>query len=261
MTKQDPYRSFAQHYDADYELIDRQDDIAYYVELARTSGGPVLELGCGTGRVLLPTARAGLEVHGVDNSAAMLDKLRDKLSREPAEVEGRIELSLGAMQAVLLGKRFPLITAPFRGVQHLLDRREQRGWLSNVARHLAPQGCLAFDVFQPDFSFMAGPTGPAVDVDRTDLETGYRLQRSAATLPHPELQTMDISFEWVVTDHRGVEVERSRSKFTIRWFTKGEIENLLELEGFEVVEYWGSFDQKPFGEGSKEQVVVAAYRG
>src|SRR5207245_10623250 len=88
----DPYALMARFYDADYEADGRGEDIAFYSALARKLGGPVLEMGCGSGRNLLPIARSGIAIHGIDSSPAMLGALRAKLSAEPSQVSRRVGL-------------------------------------------------------------------------------------------------------------------------------------------------------------------------
>lgn len=257
------YDACAPFYDDDYESIGRGEDVAFYVERARRAGGPVLEMGCGSGRVLVPTARAGVEVAGVDASPRMLARLAERLAAEPAETARRVRLvegdltSLDLAAADLGEARFALVTAPFRVIQHLVSRREQRAWLAAVARHLAPGGELVFDVFQPQFDLVAdGPAG-AVDVERVDA-AGRRVRRVAWVSHHPELQTFDLRLEWLVdaAGDRGRVTRRADT--TLRWFTRAELENLLELAGFEVLEVWGGFDGRPHGPGAEEIVVRAA---
>jgi SAM-dependent methyltransferase len=251
------FRIAAPFYDADYRAAGYHADIPLYVGLAVESGGPVLELGCGTGRVLLPTARAGVRIHGVDLSPDMLAELRNSLAAEPPAVQARVSLSEGDIRFTEVGERFGLITAPFRVAQALLERDDQRAWLRNVRRHLAPGGALVFDVFQPNYSFLIGPGGPHLDVDRVDPATGIRTRRTSKTVPHPEFQRLDVEFTWVIEDATGAKLSETSASVVLRWFTRAELENLLELEGFCITGYWGSFQRERFGEGSTDQIIRA----
>src|SRR6266508_3521831 len=123
-------------------LYAARQDVAFYVEEAARTGGPVLELGCGTGRILLPLARAGHTVHGLDSSRHMLARCREKVAAEPAPVRGRITLHEGDVRAFDLGQGavFPLVIAPFRVFQHMITIDDQLACLAAVARHLAPGG-------------------------------------------------------------------------------------------------------------------------
>ena len=131
----DGYESIiARHYDELYAVMrNPSGDVAFYGELARASGGPVLELGCGTGRTLLPIAKAGLDCVGVDASPAMLAVLRQKSPPPNLElVEARME------SLELPNRRFRLVTCPFRAFSHLLDVESQLAALAAVRRQLEP---------------------------------------------------------------------------------------------------------------------------
>ena len=132
-------------YDAVYERLRAgRGDIEFYLDLARRAGGPVLELGCGTGRVLLPIASEGIPCTGLDVSPRMLEALRRK------DAPPTLRLACAPMQDFDLGEvRFMLIYAAFRVFQHLYTEEDQLACLSCVRRHLAPGGSFAFDVFSP----------------------------------------------------------------------------------------------------------------
>jgi len=253
----DFYTTSARYYDLDYAALGYADDIPFYVHLAMYAHGPVLEMGCGTGRILLPTARAGVLVHGLDASADMLAALRRSMASEPPQVQQRVSLTHGDMRTTGVDGRFALVTAPFRVVQHLLEREDQRAWLRNVRRHLTPGDALCFDVFQPDFVLMTRLGQPTVELERKDPATGRRIRRVAQTTPHFETQLLDIRLQWMAENASGAEDLLDTVDFTVRWFTRGEIENLLELEGFRITDYWGSFQRERFGEGSRQQIVRA----
>jgi SAM-dependent methyltransferase len=249
------YAACAPFYDADYGVLGRTEDVDLYVELARESGGPVLEMGCGSGRILLPTARAGVEVTGLDASPDMLATLRRSLAAEPPEVQGRVRLVEGDVRDADAGGRFALVTSPFRVVQHLVSRADQRAWLRNAARHLRPGGALVFDVFQPDYGMIADSPLATADLERE--VDGTLLRRYSWAEHHPESQTCDLRFEWVVEEPGSGGRTLGAAQTTTRWFTLPELELLLELEGWEVADAWGAFDRTPFGPGAEEIVIRA----
>jgi len=107
-------------------------DVDFFVDAAIQSGGSVLEVGCGTGRVLIPTAREGIPITGLDLSEHMLDICRQKLKEEPREVQDRAILIQGDMRVFSLGKTFSLVTTPFRPFQHLLTVEDQLSCLSSI---------------------------------------------------------------------------------------------------------------------------------
>ncbi len=145
----DAYKLMAEYYDDAYAAKKDLVDVPFYSALAKRVGGPVLEIACGTGRVLLPVAREGIEIHGVDNSPAMLNVLRKNLQREPEEVRKKVSVSGGDMRTFRLGKKYRLVTMPFRPMQHMHTLEDQMDALKTAALHLDEDGVLAFNVFYP----------------------------------------------------------------------------------------------------------------
>ena len=133
MTK-DSYRLAAKHYDAAYSVKEDLVDRGFYLDLAREYGGPVLELGCGTGRITLPLARQGIDVTGMDASRAMLEVLRAKLAEEPAAINAQSTSHVeGDFRTLCLGDQFPLVVIPFRPMQHMYTTEDQLAALRNAA--------------------------------------------------------------------------------------------------------------------------------
>jgi SAM-dependent methyltransferase len=133
----------------DRRYASRTDDVAYYVRVCRGTRGAVLEYGCGTGRVTLALARAGIRVTGVDLSRAMLERLRTLLQDESPAVRRRVELRHGDMREVQFRRRFATVIAPFNTFQHLYTQADIAAFLHRVRRHLAPGGTFRFDVYLP----------------------------------------------------------------------------------------------------------------
>ena len=150
----DEYAFVADLYDHIVGYRDRP-DVAFWVEAAVESGGPVLELGCGTGRVLIPTARTGIEIVGLDLSTHMLAVCRERLAGEPQEVQDRVQLVEADMRHFDLGQTFPLVATPFRPFQHLTTMEDQRSCLESVHRHLSEEGRLILDIFNPSLAWLA----------------------------------------------------------------------------------------------------------
>ena len=178
MAYAEKYQSLiAQTYDDVYSVIrDPSGDVAFYVAQAAEAGGPVLEIGCGTGRILIPTARIGIECIGLDSSPEMLALLLEK--NPPAN----LQLVNGQMSDFDLGEgRFQLITAPFRVLQHLLDIDSQLVALANVRQHLAPGGAFVFDVFDPkarDHGSIGGARGGWFRIHSPGLRDATLRQRT-----------------------------------------------------------------------------------
>jgi SAM-dependent methyltransferase len=165
-------------------------DVDFYRGLAREAGGPVLELGCGTGRVLLPIARDGIACTGLDSSEAMLEELRRK---NPPE---NLRLVAGGMESFdLAPDRFALIFSAFRAFQHLLTIEDQLACLDAVRRHLAPGGLFAFDVFAPKLERIAIFDEPEAEEARWK-EDETEIIRFTAVRRDPATQVMEVTFRY-----------------------------------------------------------------
>lgn len=234
-------------------------DIPFYVDLAREARGDVLELGCGTGRVLIPTARAGIPIVGLDLSPHMLEICRERLAREPAEVRDRAKVVEGDMRDFRLGARFALITTPFRPFQHLLTTDDQLACLRSTNAHLAAGGRLVLDLFQVDPCRIHHPVfqNEEEDTPETPLPDGGTFRRTSRVAAfHRAQQVNDIELIYYVTHPDGRE-ERLVQAFPFRYFFRYEVEHLLARTGFRVAALHGDFDRSPFGDDSPEMIFVA----
>lgn len=245
----------ARLYDGDYAVLRTPSgDVEFYVDQARRTGGPVLELACGSGRILIPTARAGVEVTGVDASAPMLGRAHENLARERVEVRRRVTLCPGDMCAFDAGRRFALVTIPFRPVSHLLETPRQLALFRNVRRHLQPGGRLVFDVFQPNPAFLAGPREERLDLERE--EGGRRIRRFSRARPHLASQVMDVTFRWEIEEPSGKLLTHS-VEFPMRWYHRFELEHLLARCGLRVLALYGDFGRGSFTDDTWEMIFVA----
>jgi len=147
--KKEAYGKMARFYDGAYEEKADLKDRPFYLDLAANFGGPILEIACGTGRILLPIARQGHEIWGIDYSDEQLAVLKSKLRGEAAEVQNRVTLFQRDMKDFSLDQKFKLIIIPFRPMQHLYTIEEQIQVLKIARHHLQTDGRLAFDVFFP----------------------------------------------------------------------------------------------------------------
>ena len=143
----DPYRD-PHLYDLEY--ADHDEDIAYYKAMAWQAEGPVLELGCGTGRLTLPMASVGAHVTGVDLSEGMLTGLRARLADMPSDVRGRVEVLQGDFRTLALGRRFATVLWPFNALHHCRTDEELDASLEVLLAHLAPDGVIGLDAYLPD---------------------------------------------------------------------------------------------------------------
>lgn len=242
----------SRYYDPAYARLERG-DVAFYGDLARESGGPVLELGCGTGRVLLPIAQSGITATGLDFTAAMLDVLRGK---HPPPT---LRLVTGSMTAFDLGgDRFPLIFSAFRAFQHLYTLDDQLACLGCVRRHLTPAGRFAFDVFAPDLARTAVTEEPEEEDARFEHD-GVTVVRRVAVTRDLGTQMMEVRMRFT-RSRGGAVVGEERQTFRMRWFHRYELEHLLARAGFAVEHLYGGFDRRAY-DGRGEVVIVARAAG
>ncbi len=234
-------------------------DVDFYVELCRQTSGGVLELGCGTGRVLIPAAEVGCTITGLDQSEPMLQRCRTKLEQLPAGVRQRVTLVSGNMTSFDLGRTFDLVIVPFRPLQHLITSEEQLRFLRCARAHLTPGGRLVFDVFNPNLRQLAGPVSAdeVEDTPETLLPDGRTLRRTARFLAkRPAEQCSDVEIAYYLRLPGG-ETKRLVQQCPLRYFYRFELEHLLARAHFETTALYGDFDESPLVDDSPEIIVVA----
>jgi SAM-dependent methyltransferase len=258
----DEYGPIAELYDHVGLYRDRP-DLEFYVDAAREAGSPVLEIGCGTGRVLIPTARAGVQITGLDFSPSMLTVCRQRLLAEPDPERARAELVEGDMRRFDLGRSFNLVTIPFRPFQHLVSVEDQLACLSCIRRHLVQGGALILDLFNPSLEALVNrPVGvEAEDTPDTLLPDGRRLSRSFQIVSQDRAaQANQVELIYHVT-HPGGRTERLVHSFTMRYLFRYEAEHLLVRAGFEIVALYGGYDRSPFGATYPGELIFVARKG
>jgi SAM-dependent methyltransferase len=194
----------------DYEYRRRRADVTFYRELARRRGADrILELGAGSGRVTVPLARDGRQVVALDQSAAMLARLRERIARLPRPVAGRITPVAGDLRTFSVGGRFPLAIAAFNVLEHLYTRGEITACLQRIAAHLAPGGAFAFDVQLPDLAWLIRDPGKRWAKTRfTDPTTGRAMYYSTNHDYDPVSQIALIRLYYEPADDRPQPIER-----------------------------------------------------
>ncbi len=244
------------YYDLAYKR--RRHDVRFYTELALKRGGPVLELGVGTGRVALDTVRAGVELVGIEPVPEMLAHARAKAERLPAAARARLTLKRGDVRSLRLGRRFPLITAPFNVFMHLYTRRDFERALAGAAGHLERGGRLAFDVAMPDLAAMnRHPSrlyrGREVKHPGTGQRYAYLEAFEYDAVRQVQLVSMIFQNVADLSDVRTLPLSQRQ------WFPN-ELEALLHYNGFRVEHMWGDFDKSPLAGDSESQILVAKLR-
>ena len=211
------------------------EDVSFYVALAREAGGPVVELGVGTGRIAIPTAAEGIRVIGVDSSPGMLAVCRERA--ELAGVADLLDLRLGDVRYPPVRERVRLVTCPFRSFLHLLSDEERLRALRAARELLVPGGRFAFDVFEPD----------AEDVAQTH---GRWLEREPEIFERADWDTDARTLTLAVRGESGA------TTMVLGWISAAEWRALLERAGFEIEACYGWFDGRPYA-GGEDSVWLA----
>jgi SAM-dependent methyltransferase len=202
------------------------EDVPFYLEEARRSGGPVLELAVGTGRIAVPIAASGIPVVGVDLSEGML-----QVARERAEAAGaELDLRYGDMRDPPIEGTFPLVLVPFRSMLHMESDADRRSVLRAIKRHLDPAGRLIFDVFAPAADDIADTHGRWVERERGIWERADWNEETRTLV----LRVRDATAE---------------SEMSLAWLSMPEWRRLLAEEGYEVDSLYGWFDRSPWTGG------------
>jgi SAM-dependent methyltransferase len=257
--KQALYDCFiADYYDSTPILVERTNDVAFYVDAAKKYGEPVLELGCGTGRITIAIAQAGCGIVGLDLSKKMLERAIAKRTRLRPEVRERVRLVQGDMTQFDLGGTFRTIVIPFRPFQHLLEIEQQMSCLTCVKQHLAQDGRLILDVFQTDAERMHDPQfHQETRLAEYNLADGRHVALSERVAAfHRAEQKNDVEMIFDVRHANGKQ-ERLVMAWTLRYFFRYEIEHLLARCGFRIEVEYGDFDESPITDASPEMIFVA----
>jgi SAM-dependent methyltransferase len=245
------FDSVARFYDGEQKEFKK--DIPFYLEYARRCRGEVLELACGTGRVLISMAREGIRVTGLDASEEMLKIARKKIDR--AELNS-VTLVHGDMRSFELSREFSMIFVAFRSFQCLLTKAEQMSCLACIWRHLSNSGNLIIDLFAPRHDYLAQVQRSFELGEFYDTENDVHVNRRAEDRYDLAKQTLheDRYYEW--TDKSG-EAHCHKWSFDLSYLFRYEVELLLDKCRFRVEEIFGDFDRSPYDYFSGEQIFVA----
>jgi SAM-dependent methyltransferase len=244
-----------------YDYHAKRGDVEFYVGLAKESGGPTLELGCGTGRLLIPTARAGIHITGLDNSEEMLEICRSKLAQESPDVQARVSLVHADMRDFDLEAQFALITIPFGPFNCLVSTEEQIHCLDCIRQHLSDAGTLVMDLWYPNLRELPAsengaeiytaqtpfkmPDGRNVTwgIRNTSVDYGRQIiyEEMFYSIQHPD-------------GHR----EQLLYPSPMRYFFRYEVEHLLARTGLRPECIYSDFDKEPFGSKYPSELVFLA---
>jgi ubiquinone/menaquinone biosynthesis C-methylase UbiE len=231
-----PYDPIARIYDPWSRSV--TEDIGFYVEHAVASGGPVVELAVGTGRIAVPVAEAGIEVIGIDSSPGMLAVARETAAA--AGVEDRLDLRVGDLTQPPVDESVPLVICPFRTLLHMPGEAEKLEALRAAHSLLEPGGAFVFDVFRPS----------AEDIAETH---GVWLERE------PGIEELAVWDQATRTLSLSVRARDTQATFHLHWLSAPEWLHLLDRAGFAVEALYGWFDRRPY-EGDEDMIFVCRRR-
>jgi SAM-dependent methyltransferase len=250
----DPYAAIAEFYDLEHD--DFEDDLGFYLNMAMMAGGPVLELGCGSGRILKPLLAAGLKVTGLDSSEVMLGRaearLRSKRERAGLTLDKR---SMAAADHVP-GGPFGVVVLGLNGLLHATTSSEERALLKSACAALRQGGQLLLDVVNP--ATLRDFNGEVLHEGSWVMESGSRVDKFSSRQVSFSTQELDVALWYDVTSPDG-SIRRIHSGFTQRFVHRSELELMLEMAGFSSWTVYGGYELDPF-EDNSDRIVIAAER-
>ena len=251
----DPYEDIAAYYDMLHASLN--DDIGLVLSLA-AKGAPVLELGCGTGRLILPLVRAGYAVTGVDRSLPMLLRAKEHIAKESVAVRERIQLLCADMvDFALADARFKLALIPYNTLMHL-DHANAVAACRNIRRHLAPGGRLFIDIVNP-LLVEQTPNDQQLSLERTftDTASGELVVVMAANELDAGRQILNITWLFDASSQRGGYITRRVARIMYHYYYPHQLELVIQEAELELVALYGSYRQEPYGEDSERLLLLA----
>ena len=248
MAAHDPFTAIAPFYDLDFE--DYYDDVSFYQSLAEYHGDSVLELGCGTGRVAVPLAQAGLRVTGVDINQTMLDVAKKRMGTGKG-----LTLKRGDMTKLDLKQTYALVTVPLGGVQHLASLDDFAASIAVLAHHLEPGGVAVVDIEAPHRDDYDPTPQPLVEHWTKPWADGGQVTKLVSVESRPADSMKDITWHFDVASKTGA-LRRVTTSFTFRTITLGEVTLAGRLAGLRTVAAFGDYEFTPFSDFSERMIVL-----
>lgn len=248
------YSTIVRFYDA--ENAGKTDDINLYLQLAQQHGGPLMDIGCGTGRVMIPLAQNGYEMHGIDIEQAMLDRAEE--CRQASDIlKKNMTLHHGDVLSYELDKKFKLMLVPYNGLMHFHDQETQLKVLQKLRSWTADDGLMVLDLPNAGEIFATQETA-AVMMERTFLEpeTGHMVMQQSVSYLDRVRQLLQVT--WIYDEITGDgTLKRTFAPLVLYYYFYSEIKLLLERCGFEVDAVYGDTDYGPFADGCERMVIFA----
>lgn len=249
------YDVIAPFYDVEHAHFD--EDVDLYLHYAEMQTGPLLELACGTGRLLIPLADQGYALVGVDTSASMLDIARKRIREE--QLESWITLVQQDVRSLNLERQFSFAFIALGSFAHLVARKDQQQALAAIHKHVTTGGTFILDISNADIRYMEDLSGQTLHLGTWELDDGTILTHFAS----PAVSRADHFLELThfYDRHRqGGPLTRTAATSYLALFERGEVELLLERAGFAVKDVYGNYDLAPFTRESPRMIVIAEAR-
>ena len=251
------YVAWAEWYDIFYSAAD-PGDTEFYHGLCQASGGPVLEIGVGTGRIALPLALQGMEVVGIDLNEPML-RVAGRKARDAAPLSGSLKLIQADMRNFDLKRQFPVVTIPARTLLLATSEEDQFRTLCCAALHLEPDGTMAFNLFYPDPEMLADDPDEEFLLEVVEKPDGGRYVLTARNRFDTATQLnngVQIAEE---LDASGEVLRREELDVVVRYLYPDQVVQLCKRAGLEVIEMWGDFEGADVTVESDEIVVTCRH--
>lgn len=249
------YDDIAHLYEAD--VAHYTDDIAFYQAMTERAGDPLLDVMCGTGRVLVPLAAAGHTITGLDSSPAMLKIAQQRLAAAQL-VERATLLQADIRTAALPTEHYTFAFVAVNSFMHLERIKDQLAALQTIRRSLVRDGVVLIDLFNPDPVHLAQEDNRLVLEREFELD-GQRVFKQVASTSDLATQTSTMTYLFDLVGERG-QITRRTAQITLRWFYRYELEHLLGRAGFMVLSIYGSYDLDPYRSESERLIVLATPR-
>ncbi len=243
------YKTTAQYYDSDNKDL-LKDDIDFYIDYADKLDGKVLELGCGTGRITIPMAKAGHQFWGLDISEPMLNVLQEKVKCESKTTNDNLNVSIGDMRDFELNQKFKLIFIPFRTFQNLITDEEQKDCLKCCHDHLADDGLFIVNVFKP-WGLIDGSWVQPEQTDYETIENDIKIKRTHIRKKVDlENQVIYPTLIYYVTDNNG-KTEKYYEHLAMKYYYVDQLRELLQKNGFDIINEFGYYDKCSIEDGGE----------
>lgn len=248
------YATIARYYDAEH--TDKTDDLAMYGALAEEYGGPILDVGCGTGRVVFHLAQEGHVIHGIDSEYDMLERAKMKLDVF-SHVRDKLMFYHGDVLTYQMDKRFKMALLSYNALMHFHTQDEQLALLRRLREWMTPDGLLVIDLPNAGEVFASQDTN-ALTLERTFIEpeTGHLVMQQATSYLDRTQQLMQVTWIYDEIDEDGV-VHRTVAPVVFRYFFYSEISLLLKQTGFRVEAAYGDTERGEFEDGCERMIVLA----